>query len=1076
MRAPRHPKALKYLHLFREDSFEQINQNIERIEEPHDRGAAFEVWTLGFLATQRSNDIEPGTLWVGKPPLEVLERLNLRHPKRDKVDYGVDGGWLNRQFGSDDVCQIKFKRGRGEVNWTQGNVGNFFGSADSPLINTRYVITNCYAVDGYATIRRGNASILGDELDRLSPEQLHQIAAWLEGEEIEIAKPFEPRGDQLQAVSQINEYLGVDDRTKCIMHCGTGKTFVGLMLYEDRLPALTLVLLPSLDLLRQTLAEWRTLQNRDNPEFVPLCVCSDDTVDLERSQTRPVPFSVTTSRLQVREFLDRPAKGPKVIFSTYHSSRVINDALQPGESFDLAIFDEAHMTTGWNEEERDRTLALDDRHIPIKKRVFFTATPRHCTTRERDENGEPKLVYSMNDERVYGRVAHQLSCRRAIELGIILPFKIIVSVTADPEVDNELLDEGMLYMASAPDGVWASFVANQIALAKLVKEFGIKKVFSFHRTIKEAEDFCSDKPYGIGRHLPGFKTRAISSKDTAERRKDVLDLMAKADRAVIANPGCLMVGVDVPSADAVALNSAIKSRINITQTIGRVQRKDRRNPDKKLGYVLLTPYVEIATGEDYLEALRRSKFDTVFEVLQTILEEDEPLREVLIELVSKKDIAGARRVLAPILEVRADFPHPLAGLDQLLEAIYTRCLDEVIAPFAIRWRQMYDQLVAYKEREGDCNVPYYCEDGVLHRWTVVQRKRQKEGVLSAERVRLLNEIGFCWDLDKATWDQFIKELRDHHAEHGNWSISQKTRLGRRLADVRLDWRTDELSPSRIDQLTAMGVPRDPRTALDEVWIQTVNELHALNWKVANETHRAFVGHQRSAKKKDKLAPEREAILSEKGFPWQPHAEAWEEMYERFCAWKKTGGKLDKRLKSWISNQRTEYAADRMPKEKAERLEKAGLFRDGTLDGRWQKRLEQYRAGDWSKAVLAWLVVQRQKYHGTRQGKLSDIQIAALEASPGFSWDPASRKDRDENCCAKGHAYTPENTYVHKDGSRRCRQCRRVTIDRRYKKNRPEEAGCTSDINVFVGVPIAPNVCRIKLIDKKDVIGYMARRK
>src|ERR1700730_11743487 len=34
------------------------------------------------------------------------------------------------------------------------------------------------------------------------------------------------------------------------------------------------------------------------------------------------------------------------------------------------------------------------------------------------------------------------------------------------------------------------------------------------------------------------------------------------------------------------------------------------------------------------------------------------------------------------------------------------------------------------------------------------------------------------------------------------------------------------------------------------------------------------------------------------------------------------------------------------------------------------------------------------------------------------------------------------------------------------------AGCTSDIDVFVTVPIAPNVCRMKLIEKRDVIGYM----
>jgi hypothetical protein len=37
-------------------------------------------------------------------------------------------------------------------------------------------------------------------------------------------------------------------------------------------------------------------------------------------------------------------------------------------------------------------------------------------------------------------------------------------------------------------------------------------------------------------------------------------------------------------------------------------------------------------------------------------------------------------------------------------------------------------------------------------------------------------------------------------------------------------------------------------------------------------------------------------------------------------------------------------------------------------------------------------------------------------------------------------------------------------------------GCTSDINVVAGVPVAPKVARMTLIDKKEVIGYMRPHK
>ena len=37
-------------------------------------------------------------------------------------------------------------------------------------------------------------------------------------------------------------------------------------------------------------------------------------------------------------------------------------------------------------------LALEDTNLPITKRVFMTATPRHYNVRNRDKEGDKKLV------------------------------------------------------------------------------------------------------------------------------------------------------------------------------------------------------------------------------------------------------------------------------------------------------------------------------------------------------------------------------------------------------------------------------------------------------------------------------------------------------------------------------------------------------------------------------------------------------------------------------------------------------------------------------------------------------------
>jgi predicted helicase len=183
-----------------------------------------------------------------------------------------------------------------------------------------------------------------------------------------------------------------------------------------------LILLPSLALLRQTLHEW--LRETRLPSLAYLCVCSDPTVkegiDALTTQQSDLDFQVSTDAASVRRFLDAPFAGVKMIFSTYQSASVVGAAMRagapisksagavaipkkaesefgapvppPGEAFDFAVFDEAHKTAG--REGRNFALALDDKNLPIRKRLFLTATPRHYNPHDRDREGEARLLFS----------------------------------------------------------------------------------------------------------------------------------------------------------------------------------------------------------------------------------------------------------------------------------------------------------------------------------------------------------------------------------------------------------------------------------------------------------------------------------------------------------------------------------------------------------------------------------------------------------------------------------------------------------------------------------------------------------
>lgn len=64
-------------------------------------------------------------------------------------------------------------------------------------------------------------------------------------------------------------------------------------------------------------------------------------------------------------------------------------------------------------------------------------------------------------------------------------------------------------------------------------------------------------------------------------------------------------------------------------------------------------------------------------------------------------------------------------------------------PFKNQWDEMYKRLARYRERFGNCDVPYnWEEDPELGSWVQTQRRR-KDG-LSSRRIRELEELGMRW--------------------------------------------------------------------------------------------------------------------------------------------------------------------------------------------------------------------------------------------------------------------------------------------------------------------------------------------
>jgi predicted helicase len=792
MNIPLHPKAKELVKAGLYSgltSFEELENRIAAFDNDKLKGDSFEVFAEAYLATQRKHDA--AKVWpLSAAPLEVLQKLGL-----SEQDYGVDGAFQTL-LGHLNVYQVKFRSGRTSLSWRE--LSTFMGLADSPHIRSRILITNCDDLPDVLNERQGFFCIRGSDLDRLEVEDFRAIEAWLAEADFELPKK-KPQPHQTEALSALVPALQKHDRVSAIMACGTGKTLVALWTAERLQAPKILVLLPSLALLRQTLHEW--LHETNLPFLTYLCVCSDPTVkegiDLLATHQSDLDFEVSTNSNTVREFLDAPFAGTKIIFSTYQSAQVIGKALMPGEIFDLGIFDEAHKTAG--REGRNYGFALDDANMTITKRLFITATPRHYNPHQRDQEGEAQIVFSMDNPNVYGPQAHKLTFGEAARRDIICNYKVIISVITSEMVTNELLNRGEVVVNG--DLILARQVANQIALRETIEKYGVRKIFTFHKTVKSAASFVADGSEGIRTHLPDFRSYHVNGDMPTARREKVMREFREAARAVMSNARCLTEGVDVPAVDMVAFLSPRRSRVDIVQATGRAM---RRSPGKAVGYVLVPLYVEIAAGESVEEAVSRADFDEIWDVLQSLQEQDDVLADLIRNVGEMK--GQGRGFDDRAFADRIDFGGSQLSLENLRAAVTTRCLENLYS----KWDVWFGKLKAFKEQFGHCNIEAGWEDTMLLNWVRAQRTARNRGILSDERIACLNEIGFTWDWQTAradeNWSNWFEKLCNFRDRFGHCNVEtgweEDPALAAWAVRQRVLWKKEALNQKQI----AGGLP------------------------------------------------------------------------------------------------------------------------------------------------------------------------------------------------------------------------------------------------------------------------------
>ena len=626
------PTLLKYY-----SSFSEWEADVEKLSDPNEKGDAMELLVYFYLKNNSQYYDIKEIYMEDATPEEIRLKLKL-----EIKDNGVDGVII-RNDGKTIAYQVKFRSGHKIPTATE--LSTFW--AESEYADMRLICANCTSLPKVADKKKNQMSILLDIYMELGVDFFNEFLNYLKGDTTSSikVKKASPDGDyiyQQELINQIVEGLSQNDRGKFIAACGIGKTLISMWVHETMGANTVLFVVPSLALIKQTLDSW--VRNCNIP-FSFLCVCSDSTVvnieeDSINMLSSEVDFPVTTNPTDIQNFLSE-TNNKKIIFSTYNSLDAISNALYDTEHcFDLAIFDESHRTAG-TKDSLMFVYGMENKYIPIKKRLFMTATERLVSPRIKSNiENSGNVVFSMDDVSKYGSTLASLNFGQAIEKDIICDYKIVVCTITESDIE-ELVDSRKIITTELGENSSSANIEvllKELLIAKVMNELDVKKVISYHAYVKNAKAFVNGgfNLHAVGDIIDNIKndnittyTNHVNGTMSAGQRKEILSTFANSERGLISNAKCLTEGVDVPVIDAVYFVDPKNSMIDIVQAVGRALRKSD-SKDNDYSYIVIP--IVIPNDASLFNQIDTDKFNTLHNVIQAMRSQDSSLADIIDQI------------------------------------------------------------------------------------------------------------------------------------------------------------------------------------------------------------------------------------------------------------------------------------------------------------------------------------------------------------------------------------------------------------------------------------------------------------
>lgn len=180
-----------------------------------------------------------------------------------------------------------------------------------------------------------------------------------------------------------------------------------------------------------------------------------------------------------------------------------------------------------------------------------------------------------------------------------------------------------------------------------------------------------------------------------------------------------------------------------------------------------------------------------------------------------------------------------------------------------RWFEMHRRLSLFAKHNGSCIVPqHYSSDPQLACWVSNQRHRKHQ--LSAERINMLDALGFVWDVRELQW------MINYENYKAMYFGGENNKTAENIDGNSKDNNEKDITNHTIDEE-------------EEECFVTKEQQQLIDWAIK----------QRRANRNGTLSAHRKHLLNElvhpiegNRFVWDPQGQNWMEMYEELKEYRK----------------------------------------------------------------------------------------------------------------------------------------------------------------------------------------------